>query len=869
MRDKNKQKKKFKGYVFFDFECFVNDEGNHQVNLAIAQKVCLNCRDSLKRCMKCSEKFVCYNIQDFVKFMLKEENNHYIFIAHNGKGYDNHFIISEILKNKMMHENKLSCIMNGTKIQGMFFRNIVIKDSSLFIPTKLENFPKMFGLKELKKGYFPHSFNKPENFNYIGPYPAKEYYGYSLMTREKQIDFDKFYDQVKDKTFDFNKEIHEYCWSDVNLLTEGCLIYSRESRLSSKLNDEDEGLCPFVEKLTLASTCHYLYRRNFMKSNTISCLPASGYNPRTRCSKRCDIWLKYISEKENIYIKHIKNGGEKKIGQYWCDGICESNKTIYEYNGCMYHGCIQCFKPYTFNPIKKCLNISLYNQSNNRINKIKELYPEYNLIQFWDHDFENLLKNSQDFKNFVTKLDVSDPLNPRDALFGGRTTPFKIYHKCNNEEKIKYYDFTSLYPFVMKYGKYPIGQPKIITENFDLNKEYFGIIKAKILPPKGLYLPVLPAKINNKLVFPLCRSCSQEKIQKPEICKHTVDQRALSGTWVSLEFYEAVRRGYQILKYDEIWEFENFEQYNPTTKQGGLFTEYINSGLKQKQEASGFPAHVKTDQDKLNYISNYYDKEGIRLELQKIEKNPGLRQVAKDRLNTLWGYFGMNTNKNKFEIITSVSEWQKLLTDDRYIIKSEFFSEDGYLQVSYCERDEVHIGNNTTNVIIAAFTSAQGRLKLFGEMNKLVQESNERLLYCDTDSIFFISKNGWRDPELGDYLGEFTNELKDGEYITEFVSTGPKSYAYKVIEPNGQNHTQAVCKGFTFNNVIDLKINFDSMKEMVCNDRSLKIIGPQLKFFRKLKNLTVCTNVINKLMQFTFDKRVIENDFKTTPFGYY
>jgi len=56
-----------------------------------------------------------------------------------------------------MHYSEIKVILNGTKINGLFFRNIVVKDSSMFISTKLENFPKCFGISELKKGYFPHT----------------------------------------------------------------------------------------------------------------------------------------------------------------------------------------------------------------------------------------------------------------------------------------------------------------------------------------------------------------------------------------------------------------------------------------------------------------------------------------------------------------------------------------------------------------------------------------------------------------------------------------------------------------------------------------------------------------------------------------
>lgn len=63
-------------------------------------------------------------------------------------------------------------------------------------------------------------------------------------------------------------------------------------------------------------------------------------------------------------------------------------------------------------------------------------------------------------------FEFTTPLTPRDALFGGRTNALKLYHKCQQDEQIKYIDYTSLYPNVHKYGVYPTGHPEILTENF-------------------------------------------------------------------------------------------------------------------------------------------------------------------------------------------------------------------------------------------------------------------------------------------------------------------------------------------------------------------------------------------------------------------
>ena len=59
---------------------------------------------------------------------------------------------------------------------------------------------------------------------------------------------------------------------------------------------------------------------------------------------------------------------------------------------------------------------------------------------------------------------------------------------------------------------------------------------------------------------------------------------------------------------------------------------------------------------------------------------------------------------------------------------------------------------------------------------------DERVLYVDTDSIFYKRNLDLYSPNLGDFLGEFTNEIDplQGDLIIEFVSAGPKIYSYKL-----------------------------------------------------------------------------------------
>ena len=64
-----------------------------------------------------------------------------------------------------------------------------------------------------------------ENWNYIGLYPEKEYYGVTLMNEEEVQSFNDWYNEkVKSNSiFNFQDEIEHYCRLDVNILREGCL----------------------------------------------------------------------------------------------------------------------------------------------------------------------------------------------------------------------------------------------------------------------------------------------------------------------------------------------------------------------------------------------------------------------------------------------------------------------------------------------------------------------------------------------------------------------------------------------------------------------------------------------------------------------
>ena len=54
-------------------------------------------------------------------------------------------------------------------------------------------------------------------------------------------------------------------------------------------------------------------------------------------------WLEWVAHKRGVKICHQFNGGEKRVGprSLFVDGLSEDN-VIYEFQGCVHHGCIRC-----------------------------------------------------------------------------------------------------------------------------------------------------------------------------------------------------------------------------------------------------------------------------------------------------------------------------------------------------------------------------------------------------------------------------------------------------------------------------------------------------------------------------------------------
>ena len=427
--------------LFFDFEA-TQEHGTHCPNLCVVhdeeREVALfQGKDTLK---------------NFCEWLFTPEHKGCIVVAHNFQGYDGYFITEFLIDNAIHYD----IIYRGAKSLSLIVPTFNIKfiDSINFIPMSLAKFPKTFGQDELCKGYFPHMFNKDQNQNYVGPIPCQNDYGVNFMKPGEREAFMAWHDEqvANNYRYDFREEIIKYCRSDVDILRKCCLLYREMFR-------KETGIDPFNKALTIASYCQEVYRTNFLKKDTI----AIFNNDRQLKIKQSNVavkWLSYISEKEDLYIQHVRNGGEKRFSNYSLDGYCEETLTAYEFQGCFWHGkdfgnvtyanygkninivffsflgCPECYKDRDIvNPISQKTMEQLYKDTVRKVNYLKKRGLE--VEQKWECELAKEMEEDEEMKQFFEQYEIIDPLQPRDAFYGGRTNATKLFHECQGNEKIK------------------------------------------------------------------------------------------------------------------------------------------------------------------------------------------------------------------------------------------------------------------------------------------------------------------------------------------------------------------------------------------------------------------------------------------------
>ena len=870
-----------KVFIAFDIEArLVEIEHNffeHRPNLLISHTVCDKCyvNDEQKRadCSLCGKLETVYFgdecVRNFIDFIMNNLQHHcikkrvgkIIIFAHNFKGYDGRFVLEELFKRKYIG---VETVFNGTKIVMIDCGIVRFIDSLSFLPLRLEKLPNAFPSRSitLQKGCFPHLFNKEENYSYVGPWPALVYYQPESKSVSSRRELEEWHASKSQETFHFMDELIRYCRMDVMILLHAFLSFRKLFRDVTQID-------PTTRTFTLAAAALETFRARHLAPRTIGITPIEGYI--AAASKNCSIvgsaWLDYQEKLRNVRIIR-----EKPIGVYFADGFDDTTEphTVYEFFGCLYHGCPICFPNQdAFNPIwRNRTNGQLLAEVNRKLTYYQR--RGFNIIASWEHDVKDaagcLIPQLAVHIRRLREVQGKCTVTIRESLFGGRTENVKLMYNCLENERLRYLDFTSLYPFVLKNRRFPTGHPDIMTDFADCasfrDKQYFGFAYVTILPPRNLFLPVLPYRSGGKLLFGLCRSCMDSRTS---VCRHeAVTQRALTFCYTTCELDTALDAGYELLKVHAVIHY-------PTTEIG-LFKPYIDLFLKIKQQASGIPPDITNEEGLLEYIQAYANNEGIVLDRLSIEKNEGLRWVAKIMLNSLWGKLAQRPNMPKTTVISDYETLSELVNRPNVDVMGSIILPNDNVVVTHRLTDDKDAGAGNTSTAIACFVTAWARLELYNLMRKVESVRPNRVCYLDTDSLIFIERDGDPEIRLGNFLGELTDEIEPGFSCRKGVFAGCKSYALQLKNSDGNIKNIVKVKGLSLSSEAMQHINFDSMEQMVSSyangTRNQQINVPQC-IFRPISraNQTMTSRNFEKAFHVTTEKRW-NDGCETYPYGY-
>ena len=106
--------------------------------------------------------------------------------------------------------------------------------------------------------------------------------------------------------------------------------------------------------ITIASACNLYWRKHHLTPNTIAVEPLGGWRGANANQSLKALQCLYYQEHQiprqgasADLIRHVCNGGKQSlrtiVDSYFVDGYDPLIRTVYEFHGCLYHGCPRCY----------------------------------------------------------------------------------------------------------------------------------------------------------------------------------------------------------------------------------------------------------------------------------------------------------------------------------------------------------------------------------------------------------------------------------------------------------------------------------------------------------------------------------------------
>jgi hypothetical protein len=153
------------------------------------------------------------------------------------------------------------------------------------------------------------------------------------MGVSERSEFLVWYEEQKFVVFNNRQTLESYCQDDVTVLRQTCQVLLTNSWGSQTLTYFRN---PSLLPLRPTRCCG-----NFLKPDTIGLIPTVGYTGNKNYSPKAIMWLVYREQTDGCHIRHGRNGRDftlPELPNFRVNVFCAEPNTVYEFNGCYWHG---------------------------------------------------------------------------------------------------------------------------------------------------------------------------------------------------------------------------------------------------------------------------------------------------------------------------------------------------------------------------------------------------------------------------------------------------------------------------------------------------------------------------------------------------
>ena len=323
----------------------------------------------------------------------------------------------------------------------------------------------------MKRIYFPEVLNNRSNYNLIslmpGEFPIEFYLNFNDTLKEKEHK-KQFVLQNKDiHAWHFQKKLLEYSLYQTNLIMLASLKFCSnaiefQKIISSSLKNKiiiDNLTLPFARNFTTISSFIYnIFKFYYVDPLGKLFVVKNEFPKKIQSSKEEMEFAAFLEHKypQKIFNNVFSLKNERHFTRAIADVLCQEEKLIYFFNGCVVHGHDPAECPIT----SKKKNKTYYGRSFEELRKEffdKMNYISLNYIDFkieilWQCQWRKMKQTDPFLKDFL-KTYIPWPthhISPREAVRGARIEAFKLKWKFEDhpDEKMYYVDCSSLYPYM-------------------------------------------------------------------------------------------------------------------------------------------------------------------------------------------------------------------------------------------------------------------------------------------------------------------------------------------------------------------------------------------------------------------------------------